>query len=180
MKLPLFTIDQPLKDCYVLLDCQWRINCFLHMLCPHFSWYIWACARISVSVKACRQANSNYLKLSGTESVISTASCLQYHTQENIWVPAVLAGNPDDACTKSMACYWPQKMKNKEKRKEKQFKPEMWNNVEKYKNYVPKENSEKKWLKVLLVFYDTKEFRIYVMSWLTGFVVPRILLKAAS
>lgn len=46
----------------------------------------------------------------------------------------------------------------------------MWNNVEKYKNYVPKENSEKKWFEVLLVFYDTKEFRIYVMSWLIGFI----------
>lgn len=121
MKLPLpqFTADQPLKDCHALVDCQWWINCFLHMLCPQFPWHIRVRARISVSVKACRQANSNNLKLSGSESVIRTGSCRQHHAQENIRALAVVAGNPDNTPVQNQ---WPATDHRKLKKKKKKDK----------------------------------------------------------
>ena len=90
---------------------------------PQFSSHIRACGRISVSVKACRQANSNNLKLSGTESVISIGSCLQHHAQENIPVLVVLAGNPDNAPVQNQ---WPatdHRKSKKKKKKANQTKP---------------------------------------------------------
>jgi len=48
-------------------------------------------------VKICREENHTNLKLSGTQSVISRGSCLQHHTQEDVWVLGVLPGIPDSA-----------------------------------------------------------------------------------
>lgn len=51
---------------------------------------------------------------------MSTGSCLQHHIQENIWVLAVLAGNPDDACTKiNDLLLTTENLKKKAKRKKK-------------------------------------------------------------
>lgn len=100
---------------------------------------------------------------------MSTGSCLQHHIQENIWVLAVLAGNPDDACTKiNDLLLTTENLKKKGKKKKESHLNQkceiMQRNTSRGNTKIkpPQENSENKWSEVLLVFYDTKEFRIYV------------------
>lgn len=157
------------------------------MLFSQHSWYITACARLPV--KACRQANSNHLKLSGRESAISRDSCLQHHTQENIWVLVVLAGNPDNAPVQNQLLATDHRKLNTHKKRANQIK--LWKkptlrDVEKYREKNRGHNA-KKTRKIVkrtgLKYYKwlmTPRNLGFMLVWNLCFVVLRTLLKAPS